>query len=58
VVAFLLSPQDREAWAYAWARIYFDEHRTEFEAAMARRGGVTTAELLAKANAMAASELR
>jgi hypothetical protein len=37
VVAFLLSQEDREAWAYARARIYFDEHRAEIEAAMARR---------------------
>jgi hypothetical protein len=52
VVAYVLRPADRDAWLYAEARVYFNEHRTEIEAAGARRGGVTTAELLAKAAAV------
>ena len=52
VVAYVLPPNDRDAWLYAEARIDFEEHRAEIEAACARRGGVTTAELLAKAAAL------
>ena len=52
VVAYVLPPADRDAWLYAEARVYFNEHRTEIEAAGARRGGVTTQQLLAKANAL------
>lgn len=52
VVAYVLSPADRDSWLYAEARMYFVEHRSEIEAAGARRGGVTTAELLAKAAAL------
>jgi hypothetical protein len=53
LVAVVLSPTDREAWAYAEAQRDFDQHREEIEQAMSRRGGVTTAELLRKAAAAA-----
>ena len=53
VVAYVLPAGDEETWLYAEARVYFEKHRTEIEAAGARRGGVTTAELLAKAAALA-----
>jgi hypothetical protein len=49
VVAFVLSPADYEAFTYAEAERDFEIHRPEVEAAMTRRGGVTTAELLRKA---------
>jgi hypothetical protein len=49
VMAFVLSPADYEAFTYAEAERDFELHRAEVEAAMARRGGVTTAELLRKA---------
>jgi hypothetical protein len=53
VVAYVLPAHDDEAWLYAEARLYFAKHREEIEAAGRRQGGVTTAELLAKATAMA-----
>jgi hypothetical protein len=49
VVAFVLPPHDREAWTYAEARMEVLNHRDEIRAAMQRRGGVTTKELLEKA---------
>lgn len=49
VVAFVLSPHDRQAWTYAEARMEVIHHRDEIRAAMQRRGGVTTKELLEKA---------
>ena len=52
VVAYVLSPADEQAWAYAEARVYFENHREAFKAAANRRSGITTAELLAKANAI------
>jgi hypothetical protein len=53
VVAYVLSPADEQAWAYAKARVYFENHREEFEAAAKRRDGITTSELLAKAAVIA-----
>jgi hypothetical protein len=52
VVAYVLPAGDEETWQYAEARVYFEKHRAEFEAARARRKGITTAELLAKAEAI------
>jgi hypothetical protein len=52
VVVYVLSPKDEQAWAYAEARVYFENHREAFREASARRSGVTTAELLAKAEAL------
>jgi hypothetical protein len=48
-IAFVLAPDDQEAWAYAEAAIDVAGHRDEIIAAMERRSGVTTEELLAKA---------
>lgn len=48
VVAYVLSPADEQAWAYAEARVYFENHRHEFAAAAKRKDGITTAELLTK----------
>ena len=55
VVAYVLPPADHEAWLYAEARVYFEEHREEFAAARERHAGITTAELLAKASAQVTS---
>jgi hypothetical protein len=53
VVAYVLPANDADVWLYAEARVYFAQHREEIEAAGRRKGGVTTAELLAKAAALA-----
>jgi hypothetical protein len=53
IVAFVMSPADHQAWMYAEANLDLDKHREQIEAALQRRGGVTTAELLAKAAAAA-----
>ncbi len=53
VIAYVLPPNNREAWAYAEARLDFEQHRDEIAAALGRCGGVTTAELLRKANVLA-----
>ena len=49
VVALVLSPKEREERLYAEAFKDLDEHREEVERAIARRGGITTAELLKRA---------
>lgn len=49
VVAFVLSPTDREAWTYAEANMDLNENIEQVRAALGRRGGVTTAQLLANA---------
>jgi hypothetical protein len=43
-----LTPE-REAMIYEEAHRYIAEHREEFQRALARRGGITTKELLHKA---------
>ncbi|MDX1948581.1 MAG: hypothetical protein SFU86_24555 [Pirellulaceae bacterium] len=58
VVAYLLSPDNRGAWLYAQARLDFEEHRQEIELALTRKGGISTAELLAKAVALGESATR
>ena len=54
VVAFVLPPNDLGAWTEAEALREFEEHRDEIRAAMARRGGITTKELLKRAQEAAA----
>jgi hypothetical protein len=51
VVAFLLPPDNDEAWAYAEASVDISRHREEIMAALERRTGITTEELLSKAEA-------
>jgi hypothetical protein len=53
IVAFVLSPSDREAWIYAEANLDIDQHIDEVREALSRRGGVTTTQLLEKAIAAA-----
>jgi len=55
IVAFVVSPTDREAWTYAEANFDLDQNLDQVRRALGRRGGVTTAELLAKA-ALAAEQ--
>jgi hypothetical protein len=49
LIAYLVSPLDREALAYLDAFRDFEAHREEIAAARKRRGGVTTKELLERA---------
>jgi hypothetical protein len=49
VLAFVLTPGDREAWTYAEANVDLNENQEQVRQALGRRGGLTTAELLAKA---------
>ena len=49
VVAYILSPSDREAWTYAEANLEVDQHLGEIQEALNRRGGITTSDLLTKA---------
>jgi hypothetical protein len=49
VVAVLLGPTDQEALTYAEASIYLNQHEDQVRQALARRGGITTPALLAKA---------
>ena len=49
VVAIVLSPADFEALTYAEAERDFELHRDEIAQALARKGGITTAELLRRA---------
>ena len=51
VLAFVLSPTDREAWTYAEAHLDLNQNIEQVRKALGRRGGITTAELLAKAAA-------
>lgn len=51
VVAVVLSATEHEAVVYAEALRDVAEHRDELKAALTRRGGITTAELLRKAAA-------
>ena len=53
VVAIVLGPTDQEALKYAEAHIYLNQHRVQVRQALGRRGGITTSELLAKADAAA-----
>ena len=49
LIAYLVSPLDREAMAYLDAFRDFEAHREEIAVARSRRGGVTTKELLERA---------
>lgn len=51
LLAIVLSPADQESVTYVEAHLDANEHRQEIDQALARRGGVTTAELLDKAAA-------
>jgi hypothetical protein len=55
-VALVLSPSDRDAWAYAEANLDLDRHTEEVRLALARRSGVTTEELLRKAASSVGTE--
>jgi hypothetical protein len=51
VIAYVLSPVDREALIYAEAKLDYDRHPEELRQALGRRGGITTQQLLEKAQA-------
>ena len=51
VLAYVVTPADREALIYAEARVDLEQHRDEVKKALNRRGGITTQELLDKAKA-------
>ena len=51
VIAYVLTPIDREALIYAEAKLDLDQHREELRQALGRRGGITTQQLLEKAQA-------
>ncbi len=53
VVAYLLSPFDREILTYAEAKLDLDQNRDALSEALHRRGGVTTKQLLENAKAAA-----
>jgi hypothetical protein len=53
VLAYVLSPVDRQALIYAEARLDLDRHREEVRRALSRRGGITTKQLLERAQAAA-----
>ena len=53
VVAFILSPADQEALTYIEASLELNRNSQELHEALNRQGGVTTAQLLEKANAAA-----
>jgi hypothetical protein len=55
IVAFILSPNDQEALTYAEANFYLKQNEGQVQQALARRGGVTTPQLLA--NAALAAEI-
>ena len=52
-MAYVLSPVDREALIYAEAKLDLGQHRDEVKQALSRRGGITTKQLLEKAQAAA-----
>ena len=49
IVAYVLSPADREGMVYAEARRDLYQNWEQVDAALKRRGGVTTEELLERA---------
>lgn len=54
-LAFVLSPADREAFIYAQAHLDLERNRPAVKRALARRGGVTTQQLLERARKLADS---
>jgi hypothetical protein len=57
IVAFVLSPTDRQAWTYAEASLDLTHHPDEVARAIARSGGVTTSQLLQNAASVAGREV-
>jgi len=53
IVAVVLGPTDQESLTYAEASIYLNQHGDQVRQALARRDGITTSELAAKAAAAA-----
>jgi hypothetical protein len=53
IVAYVLSPADREEMVYAEARRDLYQNWDQVDAALKRRGGVTTKELLERARSAA-----
>jgi hypothetical protein len=51
IIAMILAPTDKEALTYAEAMVDLAQNRDQMRAALGRRDGVTTSELLAKAAA-------
>lgn len=49
VVAVVISPADEQALTYVEANLDLNEHMSEVRQSLARRGGVTTEQLLANA---------
>jgi hypothetical protein len=49
VIAYVFVPQDREAWMYAQTHVELDRRHDAIRQALARRGGVSTRELLENA---------
>ena len=49
IVAVVLGPTDHEAWTYAEANLDLNQHLDQVRQALARRGGITTAQLLSNA---------
>ena len=49
IMAFVLSPTDREAWTYVEANLDLNHNLDQVRRALGRRGGITTSQLLAKA---------
>jgi hypothetical protein len=49
VIAYVLAPKDREAWMYAQTHVELDLRHDQIRHAVTRRGGVSTRELLEKA---------
>jgi hypothetical protein len=56
LLAYVVSPNVRDAWIYAEANRDIDQNIEQVRAALARRGGITTAELLKKAAALTAND--
>lgn len=53
VVACVLTPTDQQMLTYVEALLDLNQNREKVRAALARRGGITTAELLRRAEAAA-----
>ena len=56
LIGFVLPAHDRAAWAYAEACNDIDANTEQVRAAVARRGGISTQELLQRAAAAAAAQ--
>jgi hypothetical protein len=56
VLAYLISPADREELIYAEARFDLEQHQEAVRSAISRRGGISTKQLLEKANAAATTK--